>query len=236
MIPQDPYVEPFPGTLAKGKTNKIILSPPQEVWLRKYFPTVSSAILRDMMGATLTTFYRIVKDAGLKKPDEVKKQMWSKASYKGQETKRRNGYYASMRGKAPSPQCIASIKRYWQRVREGKELHFLTAMKQNDPQEYESYCKRIGKNRHRLIQSEHFRMLSGLKRQTKLHLSLVHYTKRQVAHRSNALKRGYWFYEDCSENGGERFNIYFDNDTVRSLRFEANLRKDGFNVLDGTNL
>ena len=37
------------------------------------------------------------------------------------------------------------------------------------------------------------------------------YTKRQTSHRYNALKRGYIIMEDCSEQGGERYNIYYDN-------------------------
>ena len=36
--------------------------------------------------------------------------------------------------------------------------------------------------------------------------------------------------EDCSESGGERYNIYYDNQTHRSEKFENNLISDGFNV------
>lgn len=230
------YVAPFPGKVMKGKNGKMTLDRPQQEWLKTYFPTVKSITLREMMGVSLYTFYRIVKETKVKKSDEVKSQIWRDASYKGKETCRSNGYYASMKGKAPSPQCIESVKRHWQRVREGKDLHYLKQLQRDDPEQYSAYCKRVGRKRHLLIKDEHFRMLSGMKRNTKLRLSLVHYTKSQCSHRYNALRRGYWVYDDCSERGGERFNIYYDSDTQRSLRFEANLKKDGFNIIDGTNL
>ena len=36
--------------------------------------------------------------------------------------------------------------------------------------------------------------------------------------------------DDCSEQGGERYNIYYDNETKRSPIFERNLLKDGFHL------
>jgi hypothetical protein len=36
--------------------------------------------------------------------------------------------------------------------------------------------------------------------------------------------------EDCSEQGGERYNIYYDNETERAPIFERNLQKDGFHI------
>ena len=37
--------------------------------------------------------------------------------------------------------------------------------------------------------------------------------------------------DDCSEQGGERYNIYYDNETQRSSIFEKNLLKDGFQLM-----
>jgi hypothetical protein len=36
--------------------------------------------------------------------------------------------------------------------------------------------------------------------------------------------------EDCTEQGGERYNIYYDNETERAPIFEKNLLKDGFHI------
>jgi hypothetical protein len=37
--------------------------------------------------------------------------------------------------------------------------------------------------------------------------------------------------EDCSEQSGERYNIYYDDLTDRAPIFERNLIKDGFNLM-----
>ena len=60
---------------------------------------------------------------------------------------------------------------------------------------------------------------------------LCPYTRRQVAHRYNALKRGYIVMEDCTEQGGERYNIYYDDQTQRTPIFEKNLINDGFQII-----
>ena len=54
--------------------------------------------------------------------------------------------------------------------------------------------------------------------------------RSQTAHMYNALKRGYIIMEDCSEQGGERYNIYYDGQTERAPIFERNLINDGFSV------
>jgi hypothetical protein len=41
---------------------------------------------------------------------------------------------------------------------------------------------------------------------------------------------------DCSPEGGERYNIYYDQCTQRSLIFEKNLEKDGFTILNGEDI
>jgi hypothetical protein len=69
-----------------------------------------------------------------------------------------------------------------------------------------------------------------MERKTRIRIVLCKYTRRQVGHRYHALKRGYFVMEDCSEQSGERYNIYYDNNTQRSQRFERNLEKDGFHV------
>ena len=58
------------------------------------------------------------------------------------------------------------------------------------------------------------------------------FTRSQVNHRYHALRRGYFFMEDCSEGSGERYNIYYDGETARSPRFETNLEKDGFRIME----
>ena len=85
---------------------------------------------------------------------------------------------------------------------------------------------------HETIRKETRRVLYGMERKTRLKcIVMCKYTRSQTAHRYNALKRGYIIMEDCTEQGGERYNIYYDNETERAPIFEKNLLKDGFHLL-----
>lgn len=224
----------IPRQTKEGGYRKVVLTAEQEEWLRKWFPTTRGNILREKMGLCLSTFYRIIREMGITKTQNVRARIWRASSKKGVETCKKNGYYNSLKGSKPSPQCIEATHRFWQDVRDGKRLHPIAQLKKNHPRKYAERSAKIGEQRKKLFRMEKFRLISGMPQETKLRIE--HYTRSQTSHRHNALKRGYWYYEDCSTKGGERWNIYWDKDTQRSATFENNLRKDGFNVLDGTNL
>ena len=73
-----------------------------------------------------------------------------------------------------------------------------------------------------MIAKEKRRIIYGLERKTNLKTVVINpYTRSQIHHRFNALKRGYLLDMDCSEGQP-------DDETQRSARFEANCTKDGF--------
>lgn len=229
---------PFPGPLQyEGPYHKLTLTEEQVAWLRRYFPTTMGITLRRMMGVSLTTFYRILRELGIRKSDAVRARIWRAASKKGVRTCQENGYYDSLRGRKPSQQAIDAARKRWERIRNGEIPGPWAVFRQEHPKLYKQIRKQVGEKRKALIRREKFRLLSGMRQETKLrNIVLKPYTRSQVSHRSNALRRGYWFYEDYSEQGGERYNIYYDADTRRSSRFERNLIADGFNVIDGSAL
>lgn len=96
--------------------------------------------------------------------------------------------------------------------------------------------KAQGSRHARLWKAERVRRMSGLQPSTRLNAVVQPYTNKQKQHRCMGLQYGYWYYEDNSEQGGERYNLYFDNDTQRRPRFEHFARKCGLNIKDGTNL
>ena len=80
-----------------------------------------------------------------------------------------------------------------------------------------------------MIAKEKRRILYGLERKTNLKVVVMTpYKRSQTAHRHNALKRGYLLDTDCSEGQPGRYVIYYDDETQRSEKFEANCIKDGF--------
>jgi len=147
----------------------------------------------------------------------------------------RNGYYDSLRGKQPSEACRAATAQMWQDIRDGKREHPARIMRRKNPRKYRQWMQRKSEERKETIRKETRRMIYGLPRQTRLKcIVMCRYTKRQVSHRYNALKRGYILMEDCSDQSGERYNIYYDEQTQRTDIFERNLLKDGFHLAPWT--
>jgi hypothetical protein len=80
-----------------------------------------------------------------------------------------------------------------------------------------------------MIAKEKRRIIYGLERKTNLKIVVMTpYKRSQIHHRYSALKRGYLIDTDCSEGQPGRYVIYYDDETQRSARFEANCIKDGF--------
>jgi hypothetical protein len=83
-----------------------------------------------------------------------------------------------------------------------------------------------------MISKEKRRIIYGLERKTKLKVVVLNpYTRSQLHHRCNALKRGYLLDMNCSEGQPGRYVIYFDDKTERSELFERNCIADGFTFM-----
>lgn len=230
-----PKVDPFPGVMTKQKVNKYgrawVLTEEQEAWLRRWFPVVENPVLMAVSGMSHSTLHRFARSLGLTKSEEGLRGIKHRQAMQVKRTCERNGYYDSIRGRAPSEACLEGSRRRWQAVRDGLADAPLTIIKRTQPRRYANMMKRQSEARRDLIRREKRRALYAMERKTSLHLPMNNYTKSQVSHRYNALKRGYILMTDCSDEGGERWNIYYDADTQRTAQFERNLAKDGFKVL-----
>lgn len=234
-------ITPFPGTLQKVAVptgsklaraiGKIVLDEAQEVWLRRWFPEVENRQLMEASGLSHSTLHRFARQLGLKKSKKGLREIKRRQTAHVKKLCTQNGYYASLKGKQPSEACKQATRKMWQDIRDGKREHPMHVMRRKNPKKYQLCNQRKSETRKELIRKETLRTLYGLERKTKLHIVMCKYTHRQVHHRSNALKRGYILMVNCSEQGGERYNIYYDDDTQRGARFERNLVADGFKVL-----
>ena len=119
----------------------------------------------------------------------------------------------------------------WEEIHEGVREHPMRVFKKNNPRRYKRLMKKRSENRKEMYRKELLRVKYGLERKTKLsRVVLCPYTKSQRSHRYNALRRGYVLMDP--EADGERYNIYYDEETERSEKFEGNLKKDGFKVME----
>ena len=225
---------PFTTKLGKAGCQRVkawVLTDEQRAWLCKWFPEEENSRLMKLSGMSHSTLHRFAREFGLTKSPKGIKRIKKRQAAHIKKVCERNGYYDSLRGKQPSPQCREATARMWQEIREGKREHPARIMKRTNPRKYRKWMERKSIERKETIRKETRRVLYGLERKTRLKcIVMCPYTKRQTSHRYNALKRGYIVMQDCSEQGGERYNIYFDQDTERSPIFENNLLKDGFKL------
>ena len=242
-------IEPFPGVLTAQmverpyitKTGKqgcnrvkaFVLTDEQEAWFRKWFPEVENSIIAEASGMSLSALHKFARQYGLTKSEKGLKGIKRRQAAHIKRLCERNGYYDSLRGRQPSAAAVEATKKRWQEVREGKREHPIKTLKRTNPRRYKKMMQKRSEERKETIRKERRRELYGLERKTKLRLPMTKYTKRQVSHRYNALKRGYYVMLDCSEGSGERYNIYYNEDTKRSQPFERNLINDGFKVVQG---
>lgn len=213
-------------------TYTIVLTPEQEAWLRRWYPEVENPILLKASGMSHSTLHRFAREFGLVKSEKGIKGIRKRQAAHIKKVCEANGYYDSLRGKPVSEACLQATAKMWQEIRDGKREHPFKIMKRTNHRKYRKWIERRSEARREQVRKEIRREIYGLPRKTKLKVVVMNkFTRSQVCHRYYALKRGYILMEDCSEQSGERYNIYYDDLTDRAPIFEQNLIKDGFNLM-----
>lgn len=241
-------IDPFPGELSRaakykeyttrrGKTSVMrsdgyVLTPEQEAWMCKWFPEVENSLIKEVSGMADSTMHRFARELGLTKSKKGMKSIKKRQAARIKKACEKNGYYESLRGKKPSPQCFEASAIWWQEVREGKHDAPMTALRKKNKWKYNAVMKRKGRSLSETWRKEVRRAVLGIPLKTRLKIITCPYTKSQTCHRHNALERGYIIVDDTSERGGERYNIYWDKRTKRAPIFEKNLIKDGFRLME----
>lgn len=187
----------------------------------RLYPITMNPDLMGMFGLSFSTLQRFRRQLGLEKNMRVIKH---KQAMMIKRLCEKNGYYESMRGKKPSPHCRAAAD-----ALRASGFHPLTHLRETNPRKYKDTMRRWSKRRTEQMKQERRRADIGLSQKTNLHLPQYIYSKSQVNHRRSALNRGY-ILGDMRERFGERYTIYFNEDTDRSELFERNLAKDGFTI------
>lgn len=222
---------PFPGEveMTKGQIHRRVLNDDQKAWLRRWFPTIENKRLCKAMGISDYRLREFARELGLTKSEAGMKAIKRRQVKAMVATNNANGCYDRKRGHAPSAATLEGCRQRWRDIKAGKRENPFAMIKRTNPRRYKRLMKEQSETRSELIRKEQRRVLYGLARKTKI-ISVVMkpYTRSQVAHRHNALVRGYLLDEDCREGQPGRYVIYYDDETRRSQQFEENCIKDGF--------
>jgi hypothetical protein len=214
--------------MTRGEVHRRVLNDEQRAWLCQWFPTIENKRLAKAMGISLYKLHCFARELNLTKSEEGWRAIKRRQTKAMAKANHKNGCYDRKRGHAPSEATLEGNRRRWEEVRAGlKELPQDIA-KRKHPKRWQASLKKRSDERKEMIRKEKRRIVYGMERKTSLKVVVKPYTGSQTSHRYNALKRGYLLDMDCSEGQPGRYVIYYDDETQRSAKFEANCIKDGF--------
>lgn len=196
------------------------LTPELEQEFRRLFPITFNRRMMELFGLSFATLQRFKRELGLTKHKRtiIRKQ--------AEVTKRiceKNGWYDSLRGKAPSEAAKEGLRR---KFAEG--WHPYKTMRRKNPRKYKRLMQEMSEQRKALVAREHRRIDIGLQQQTNLCLVQCQYTRSETQTRSYAKHKYGYIPGSRDESSGERHIIFYDKDTRRSPRFEQLAQSRGF--------
>ena len=186
----------------------------------KLFPKNSNRRMMTWFGIGFSTLQRFKREFGLEK------DMKSIIRQQAKDTKRiceKNGYYASIRGKAPSEACMEAARRL-----RAAGFHPIKQLKANNPRKYKRMLRKKSEQRKELWRKERLRAFYGLGRKTNLRIPSSPLSHRAAAQKYAMIKACNYF----SDPLGDPHVICYDNETQRSARREATAAKHGLKVVE----
>ena len=186
----------------------------------KLLPKNSNRRMMAWFGIGFSTLQRFKREFGLEK------DMKSIIRQQAKDTKRiceRNGYYASIRGKAPSEACLEATRQL-----RAAGFHPIKQLKSNNPRKYKRLMQKKSEQRKELWRKERLRAFYGLDRQTNLHIPSSPLSHRAAAQKHAMIKFCNYFADPL----GDPHIICYDSETQRSSRREATAAKYGLKVVE----
>ena len=186
----------------------------------KLFHKNSNRRMMTWFGISFSTLQRFKRECGLEK------DMKSIIRQQAKDTKRiceRNGYYDSLRGKAPSEACMEAARRL-----RAAGFHPIKQLKANNPRKYKRMLRKMSEQRKELWRKERLRQKYDLDRQTSLHIPLNPLSHRASSHKHAMIKCCNYFADPL----GDPHIVCYDSDTKRSARREATAAKYGLKIVE----
>lgn len=186
----------------------------------KLFPKNSNRRMMTWFGISYSTLQRFKRELGLEKNMRSIRKQQAKDVKKICE---RNGYYDSLRGKAPSEACLEATRKLF-----AAGFHPMKQLKANNPRKYKRVLRKRSEQRKELFRKERLRLKYNLDRQTSLHIPLNNLTHRASFHKSQMIRKCNYFADPL---GNPRI-VCYDSETKRSARCEATAVRHGLKVVE----
>ena len=186
----------------------------------KLFPKNSNRRMMTWFGLSFSTLQRFKHEFGLEKDMPSIRKQHAKDIKKICE---RNGYYASIRGKAPSEACMEATRQL-----RAAGFHPMKQLKANNPRRYKRLMRKRSEQRKELYRKEQLRAFYGLERQTNLRIPAVPLSHSASSHKHAMIKSCNYFADPL----GDPHIICYDSETQRSAKREATAAKYGLKVVE----
>lgn len=184
------------------------------------FPKHSNRRIMQWFGISFSTLRRFKRELGLEKDmRKIRREL-------ARDVKRiceKNGYYDSLRGKAPSEAALEATRRL-----RATGFHPMKRLKEISPLRYKATLEMMGKARSELYRKERLRALYGLEQKTRLRVPCNPMTHKASAHKYAMIRSCNYFAVD-----DDVWTVRYDSQTRRSPRREATAIKYGLKVVEG---
>ena len=186
----------------------------------KLFPKNSNRRMMAWFGISFSTLQRFKHEFGLEKDMQAIRKQQAKDIKKICE---KNGYYASIRGKAPSEACLEATRQL-----RASGFHPIKQIKATNPRKYKRLMRKKSEQRKELYRKERLRAFYGLERQTNLRIPAAPLSHSASSHKHAMIKSCNYFADPL----GDPHIICYDSETQRSARREATAAKHGLKVVE----
>ena len=213
-----------PTRLVRG-VKTYYLTPELEAHFVRLYPITLNRDMMRLFGLSFVTMQRFKRHLGLTKNKKVIIRKQAEVCKKVCEE---NGWYDSLRGKAPSEACQEAARR----KRESGFNPWLTLKKQNR-RKYNRLMVKRSEQRKELMRKERIRVDWGMEQNTNLHIPYDPYGKRRTSFKSTCRRAGY--IPGKAHDPAERWIIYYTPDTIRGAIREQHGTALGFKFEPITN-
>ena len=186
----------------------------------KLFPKNSNRRMMTWFGISFSTLQRFKREFGLEKDMQAIRKQQAKDIKKICE---KNGYYSSLRGKAPSEACLEATRQL-----RAAGFHPIKQLKANNPRKYKRLMRKKSEQRKELWRKEQLRAFYGLERQTNLRIPTSPLSHSASSHKHAMVKCCNYFADPL----GDPHIVCYDSETQRSARREATAAKYGLKIVE----
>lgn len=184
----------------------------------KLFPKHTNRRLMQWFGISFSTVQRFKREFGLEKDMKAINKEHAKDVKK---ICQKNGYYDSLRGRAPSEACMEATRKM-----RAEGFHPMKQLKESNPRKYRKTLERRSEQRKKLYRREYLRMMYGLERKTKLNIKVNPLSRKAIAHKYVMIHSCNYFADPDNSDW-----VCYDSETNRSAKREATAVRHGLKVI-----